>query len=195
MPVSSLLKVSSLLPPKARPRILCSLSGCWPDGTHSLSTWDGASPEPSKRSPEKDDVGREGAAWGALSGPTTFQGPPGSLSLHLPFVPAQRSSRTCPEDRVNTPETPLLCLESALSHKLPGRGKHPPEPERPRGRSVSMYFRLVWPRSGHHGPESGEGEVQGVPRWRLLWLKGLGQLLCPLASHSRPVICSFSWRG
>ena len=40
-----------------------------------------------------------------------------------------------------------------------------------------MYFLLGWLRSGHHEPESGVGEGQGVPGGDSCGLQGLAQLL------------------
>ena len=85
--------------------------------------------------------------------------------------------RTCPQYSLPTPGAPSPPrIYSVLQARR--RGKHPLEPERPKG-SLCVYFHLGWLRSGHHRPESGVGkfrewswEVQGDPRWRR-------QCVCP----------------
>lgn len=155
-----------------------ALSGCWTDGTLSLSlsAWHGASSEP----PEESRKG----GWGQRTGATIFQGPPGSV-----ISSAFRSCiKTLQEPALSIPTpgapSPPRIYSVLQAHR---RGKYPLEPERPKG-SLCVYFHLGWLRSGHHRPESGVGKFRETPG-------GDACVSAPQAPLYLSVTCSSLWRG
>ena len=146
------------------------LSGCWTDGILSLCLPGMVPAQSPRRNPEKEDGGREqeqrySRALQALCHLIC-------LSLLHKDAPI-----TCPQYSLPAPGTPSPPRIYSVLHAH-RRGKHPLEPERPRG-SLCVYFHLGWLRSGHHRPESGVGKFRETPGGDSCVLEGLGPLLCP----------------
>lgn len=145
-----------------------ALSGCWADGTLSLSTWDGASSETPRRSPGKDDGGREQGQSGELC--VVQQYFRALLALYHVYLSSlhREAPRTYPWCKVYMPETPLLYLESTLSYKPTG-DMSPLQNQKDQRVPMFLCISLL---AGRGQPRV--GEVQVLPWWRLLWAERAG---------------------
>lgn len=115
----------------------------------------------------------------------------GPLSLHLPFVPAEKLQE--PGLRAEFTCLRLLRLESVVSHK-PSAERNTAQGQREQGALVSPCISLLtgW-GLGIMRPESGNGELRLSPVWRLGRAGRTGSHVLPHISLFLPVTsCSFS---
>lgn len=132
-----------------------------------------------RRNPEKEDGGREQEQ-------RYFRDLQALCHLICLSLLHKDAPRTCSQyslPALGAPSPPRIYFV-LQAHR---RGKHPLEPERPRG-SLCMYFHLGWLRSEHHRPESGVGKFRETPGGDFC----ASALQAPL---SLSVTCSSLWRG